>query len=103
VDAFSGGRFQQLMQATNRARSLGYSLRGGNAVCRIWDEGQIVEARYWIGSDVPTTTSVTGNLVWVGRDGQSLALCELGKVTYSEGMRMAARIYAARTPQEQAA
>ncbi len=103
VTTFAGGHFAQLSLAISRARSLGYAIRGGNAVCRLWDERQLLEARFWLGYDAPSSRSTTGNLQWVGRDGQALSLSEVGDVAYSEGMRMAAQIYAARSPEERAA
>jgi hypothetical protein len=98
VHTFGGTRFPQLAQALSRARSSGYSISGGHAVCRIWDPRQTVEARYWIGSGMPTDMTMTGTLEWVGRGGEQVPLCELSAVAYSEGMRMAARIYAGRAP-----
>ena len=58
-----------------------------------------MEARYWIGSDAPESEAVTGDLMWVdaGEAQQAVRqLRDVGPVAYSEGMRMAAAIYAGR-------
>jgi uncharacterized protein DUF4132 len=98
VAEFSGGRFAQLMHATGRARSLGYQVSGGSAVTRVWEAGQLLEARYWLGSDAPEAEAWTGDLSWVDttRGSAQRRLADVGPVAYSEGMRMAAAIYAGR-------
>ena len=62
-----------------------------------------MEARYWIGSDYPEGETYTGELVWVDRDEKSLKLGQVGPVAYSEGMRMASSIYAARKTEDEEA
>jgi hypothetical protein len=96
VTDFSDGHFAQLMHATGRCRKLGYQVSGGFAVTRIWEEGQPFEARYWIGSDSPEVEAWTGDLTWVDSASKQLKAAELGPVAYSEGVRMAAAIYAGR-------
>jgi hypothetical protein len=69
-------------------------------VTKIWEAGRLVEARYWIGSDEPQAETVTGDLSWVDSNSGSLTIGQLGPVAYSEGMRMAASIYAGRVIEE---
>ena len=76
--------------------SSGYRVRGGFAVCAVWEGGDVVEARYWIGSDSPDTETWTGELSWVDGRERSLKIGDLGAVAYSEGMRMASAIWAGR-------
>ncbi|MEV6523827.1 DUF4132 domain-containing protein [Longispora sp. NPDC051575] len=97
VDTYSGGRFEQLRHLMARAASQGYPVRGGYAVCRVVEGGDIIEARSWIGSDDPYYETETGDLVFVGPSGKALPVSEVGPVTWSEGMRMAAALYAGRT------
>jgi Domain of unknown function (DUF4132) len=100
VTEFAGGRFAQLLQATARCRALGYPVSGGSAVTRAWEDGRLLEARYWIGTDAPEAEIETGDLIWVGPAGRQLQLGEVGPVAYSEGMRMAAAIHAGRATEE---
>jgi hypothetical protein len=100
VSEFSGGRFAQLLAATARCRSLGCAVSAGSAVTRAWEGGRLVEARYWIGTDAPDAEVYTGDLTWVGPAGRQLPLDEVGPVAYSEGMRMAAAVYAGRSADE---
>jgi len=96
IDSFSGGTFKQLMHATSRCRTLGYRVSGGYAVTRIWESGRLVEGRFWIGSDAPEVEAETGDLGWVESASNPLTLGEVGPVAFSEGMRMAAAVYAGR-------
>jgi hypothetical protein len=95
VEEFAGGRFARLVDATSRCRALGYAVSGGSAVTRVWEAARLVEARYWIGSEAPDSPVTTGDLIWVAPGGRRLELREVGPVAYSEGMRMAALVYAA--------
>jgi hypothetical protein len=101
VEEFAGGHFAQLAQATGRCRALGYAVSGGSAVTRVWEADRLVEARYWIGSDAPDVPVATGDLIWVAPGGRQLALADVGPVAYSEGMRMAALVYAGRAADEE--
>lgn len=96
VDTYSGGEYAQLRHLMARATSLGYQVRGGYAVCRIFEDGRSAEARSWVGSDDPYNETETGDLVFVSGEGTSLKLGEVGPVAWSEGMRMAAALYAGR-------
>lgn len=96
IDAFEDGKFAMGMHAVGKARSLGYKVRGGFATCQVWDGGTVCEARYWIGADSPEVESRTGQLLWVDRQERVLPITAVGPVAFSEGMRMASAIYAAR-------
>lgn len=96
VDEFSGGKFEQLNHATSRCRTLGYPVRGGDAVYTAYEDGVVVEARYWLGGDYPEGETYTGDLRWTLADGTALALADVGPVAWSEGMRMASAIHAGR-------
>ncbi len=96
IDAYEDGKFAMLMHAIGKARQLGYKVRGGFATCKTWDAGAVNEARYWIGSDSPESETYTGALTWVDGRERSLKVADVGPVAFSEGMRMASSIYAAR-------
>ena len=93
---FAGGCFAELRHALSRAGSLGFQLRGGYAVCRAFDGGAPVEARYWLGVDDPSWQAWTGDLIWVDGEERQLTLGQVGPVAWSEGVRMASLIYAGR-------
>ncbi len=96
IDQFEDGKFAMLMHVLGKTRQLGYKVRGGFATCKVWDAGAVSEARYWIGADSPDAEAYTGQLSWVDARERGLTLAEVGPVAFSEGMRMAASIYAAR-------
>lgn len=100
LDTWADGRFDQLRFATGRAQSGGFSIKGGYAVTRIYEGGQLVEARYWIGAgDDPVDDAWTDELEWVVGD-EVVPVRNVGPVAYSEGVRMASYIYAGRTVDE---
>ncbi|MBX3154769.1 MAG: DUF4132 domain-containing protein [Deltaproteobacteria bacterium] len=101
ITRFEDGKFATLMQAAGKARSLGYKIRGGFATCLVWDGGTVCEARYWIGADSPEAETYTGQLLWVDGKERGLPIAAVGPVAFSEGMRMAAAIYAARVVEKQ--
>jgi Domain of unknown function (DUF4132) len=101
--AYAGGRFAQLRHLTGRATSLGYAVRGGYAVSRMWEHGQAVEACVWAGAGDPSVEAETGELAFVRADGTQLTPAEVGPVAWSEGMRMAAALYAGRMVEQDAA
>jgi hypothetical protein len=96
IDQFEDGKFAMLMHAVGKARQLGYKVRGGFATCKVWDAGSVNEARYWIGADSPDSETYTGQLSWVDSRERGLQLAKVGPVAFSEGMRMASSIFAAR-------
>ncbi|MFJ6198164.1 DUF4132 domain-containing protein [Micromonospora sp. NPDC092111] len=98
---YSGGRYDQLRHLTARATKLGYPVRGGNAVCRVFEDGRAVEARSWVGADDPYYETETGDLVFTDRHGTALPLGAVGPVAWSEGTRMAAALYAGRIVAQQ--
>ena len=101
IDQFEEGKFAMLMHAVGKARQLGYKVRGGFATCKVWDAGAVSEARYWIGADSPDSETYTGQLSWVDGRERPLKLSEVGPVAFSEGMRMASAIFAARAVEKQ--
>jgi uncharacterized protein DUF4132 len=103
VDDFSGGRFEQLNHAFSRCRTLGYPVRGGDAVYTAYENGVVVEARFWLGGDYPEAETWTGDLRWTLADGTGLLLADVGPVAWSEGMRMASAIHAGRVVAEEEA
>ncbi|GAA2639807.1 DUF4132 domain-containing protein [Dactylosporangium fulvum] len=96
VGDYAGGRFAELRHLLARAASQGYPVKGGYAVCRVFEDGSAVEARSWVGADDPYSEAETGDLVFVRASGSSIPLGEIGPVAWSEGMRMAAALYAGR-------
>ncbi len=100
VDDYSGGKFEQLNHAHGRCRTLGYPVRGGDAVYSAFEDGRVVEARFWIGSDYPEGETWTGELRWALEDGTAVPLSDVGPVAWSEGMRMASAIHAGRVVEE---
>ncbi|MGM1058705.1 DUF4132 domain-containing protein [Saccharothrix sp. Mg75] len=100
VADYANGRFEQLNHALGRCRTLGYPVRGGDAVYSAFEGGRVVEARFWLGSDYPEGETWTGELRWSLEDGTGLALTDVGPVAWSEGMRMASAIHAGRVVEE---
>jgi hypothetical protein len=100
---YAGGQFAQLRHLTGRASSLGYAVRGGYATLRVWERGSVVDARVWIGDGDPSSGAETGDLVFVDASGSAVEPGEVGAVTWSEGLRMAAGLHAARTVPAEAA
>jgi len=96
INDYSGGVFEQLNFALSHCRRLGYPVRGGYATCRIWENDTMTEARYYVGDEYPDSEAYTGQLVFVDAGERAVKISELGAVTFSEGVRMAAAIYAKR-------
>lgn len=97
VREFAGGKFASRFGLAARATSLGYRVSGGYSTCRVRDGGRTVEASVWIGEPYWDGESETGALSWSGPEGRGMALRDVGPVAWSEGMRMAAALYAGRT------
>jgi hypothetical protein len=102
VTRFAEGKFAMLLHALGKARTLDYKVRGGYAVCTAWDAGAMCEARYWLGSDSPDAETYTGDLGWVDGKARAIKVAEVGPIAFSEGMRMASAIYAARVVEKPA-
>jgi hypothetical protein len=100
---YAGGHFAQLRHLTSRATSLGYGVRGGFVTRRLWEAGRTVNACVWVGADDPSYEADTGDLTFIDAAGSGVPLAEVGPVAWSEGMRMAAALYAGRVVPEEAA
>ena len=96
ISRFAEGEFEQLNYALSACRTLGYQVSGGSAICSVWEDGQAVEARFWVGSDYPEGQTWTGELCFVDEEQKSKKINDVGPVALSEGIRMAAAIYAKR-------
>jgi len=96
VEDYAGGAFKELRFLHGRATQLGYRVRGGHAVCSVVEEGRAVEARVWVGDYDGYEETETGPLVFTDTAGRVLKLGQVGPVAWSEGMRMAAALYAGR-------
>ncbi|QNS07282.1 DUF4132 domain-containing protein [Streptomyces xanthii] len=96
VDDYEGGVFKELRFLVGRATSLGYRVRGGQAVLPVLEAGRGIEARVWVGDYEGYEQTETGPLTWTTPQGGALTLGEVGPVAWSEGMRMAAALYAGR-------
>jgi hypothetical protein len=96
ITDYSNGKFDQLNFASSLCSRLGYPVRGGYACSRIWENARPIEARYWIGAEYPEAETYTGELIFVDSDQKPLKIAEVGRVTFSEGVRMATQIYAKR-------
>ncbi len=101
VAEYGEGKFEQLNFALGRCRTLGYRVKGGYAICGVFEGGKNCEARYWIGAEYPDGETWTGDLIWVDDKQSALKLTEVGPVAWSEGHRMAAAIYAGRAKEEE--
>jgi len=100
VQDFSGGRYASRFALAARATALGYRVSGAYSTCRVRDGVRTLEASVWIGEPYYEDRTETGSLSWSGPDGRTLALREVGPVAWSEGMRMAAALYAGRVIEE---
>jgi hypothetical protein len=105
VEEYAGGVFKELRFLHGRAAQLGYRVRAGHAVCSVLEDGRGVEARVWVGDYDGYEQTETGSLVFTEPTGRVLTLGQVGLVAWSEGMRMAAALYAGRDieDEEQAA
>jgi hypothetical protein len=100
ISDFAEGEFEQLNYALSHCRRLGYPVRGGYATCRVFENGSMVQARYFVGDEYPESETWTGALVFVDENEHAIKIEDLGAVTFSEGMRMASAIYAKRKVKE---
>ncbi|MFE6336941.1 DUF4132 domain-containing protein [Streptomyces sp. NPDC057798] len=96
VEDYAGGAFKELRFLHGRATQLGYRVRGGDAVCSLREDGRALEARVWIGDYDSWFETETGPLTWTDSSGKVLRPGQVGPVAWSEGMRMAAALYAGR-------
>ncbi|MCH0565908.1 MULTISPECIES: DUF4132 domain-containing protein [unclassified Streptomyces] len=100
VREYAGGAYPSRFGLAARAASLGYRVSGGYATCPVRDGGRAAEAEVWIGEPYWDDETETGALSWSDGDGRTLRLREVGPVAWSEGMRMAAALYAGRIIEE---
>ncbi|GGZ46144.1 DUF4132 domain-containing protein [Streptomyces subrutilus] len=101
VRDYAGGSFPTRFSLAARATALGYRVSGGYATCKVRDgAGRATEAAVWIGEPYYDDETSTGALNWHDEDGRAVRLAEVGPVAWSEGMRMAAALYAGRTIEE---
>jgi len=96
IDRFAGGEFAMLQGVIGLAKRLGYRVSGGAAVCRVLERGRTIDARYDLGDGDGMDSTTTGDLTWVDDKQRTIALANVPPVAFSEGMRMAAQIYAKR-------
>lgn len=101
VSDYTNGKFEQLNFALGRCRTLGYRVKGGYAVCGVFEDGKPCEARYWIGAEYPEGETWTGDLIWVDERESVIKLRDVGPVAWSEGHRMAAAVFSARQKEEE--
>ena len=101
ITDYSDGKFEQLNFASSLCRRLGYPVRGGYACCKVWENATPLEARYWIGDEYPEGETYTGELIFVDSDQKPIKIADVGRVTFSEGVRMASQIYAKRKVEKQ--
>jgi hypothetical protein len=97
TDTYAGGRYRELRELVGRCARFGYRVRGGYAVASLVEDGRELEARLWVGDYYEYDECETGPLGWAAPDGRPVPLAEVGPVAWSEGMRMAATLYAGRT------
>jgi hypothetical protein len=100
IDRYEGAKFNQLNHAIGTAKTLGYRVSGGSAVCRVLERGKVYEARFWIGDEDPMSETITGSLVWVDDKQVQVAITDVPPIALSEGTRMAAAIHAKRVIEE---
>lgn len=67
------------------------------------EDGATAEARIWIGEHdgYDAYDTETGPLAWTDPTGRALTAAEVGPVAWSEGMRMAAALYAGRDVEDE--
>ncbi|MFJ8083012.1 DUF4132 domain-containing protein [Streptomyces sp. NPDC096205] len=101
VEDYAGGAFKELRFLQARATQLGYRVRGGDAVCSLREDGRAIEARVWIGDYDTYMETETGPLTFTDGSGRALRPGQVGPVVWSEGMRMAAALYAGRDVEDE--
>ncbi|MFJ3727345.1 DUF4132 domain-containing protein [Streptomyces sp. NPDC090045] len=100
VREYAGGVFPTRFSLAARATALGYRVSGGYATCKVRDAGAGTEAAVWIGEPYYEDETTTGALSWHDENGRTVPLAAVGPVAWSEGMRMAAALYAGRKIEE---
>jgi Domain of unknown function (DUF4132) len=98
---YAGARYEELRHLTARAGGHGYRVRGGSAVCTVWEGGGQVTASVWVGDYDPWDEAETGPVEFTTAAGELLPLADVGPVAWSEGLRMAATLYAGRAMEQE--
>jgi hypothetical protein len=96
IATYAGGEFAVMNTAIQLAKKTGYRVSGGAAICRVLERGRFYEARYDLGEGDPMYETTTGDLTFVDDKQKPIAVVDVPPVAFSEGMRMAALIYAKR-------
>ena len=60
-----------------------------------------IEARFWVGDEHPEAETYTGDLIFVDSEQEPQKIAAVGRVTFSEGVRMASQIFAKRKVEKQ--
>ncbi|WP_203694201.1 DUF4132 domain-containing protein [Catellatospora coxensis] len=97
LHGYATAHYSQLRHATSRAIALGYAVRGGVARCRIVEQGRAIDASVWLGEGDPGAESWTGPLHFADASGRAVSGAEVGPITWSEGVRLAAALHTGRT------
>lgn len=101
IEDYSGGKFEMLNHVLGLCRRLGYKVSGGYACCPVWEGGVPVEARFWVGAEYPEEETYTADLIFADARDRTLPVKEVGAVAFSEGVRMAAAIFAKRVVEKE--
>ncbi len=101
VTSFHGGKFEMLTHARGAAKALGYRTSGAFAICRVFEQEKVIEARFWIGADDGYGETYTGELMWVDEAGDLVRITDVTPIAFSEGMRMASAIYGKRVVEKE--
>jgi len=96
IGDYRNGKFEMLTHCLGLCRRLGYKVSGGYACCPVWEDGELYEARFWVGAEYPESETYTSDLIFTDDKENTLAIKDVGPVAFSEGVRMAASIYAKR-------
>ena len=96
ADDYRNGKFEMLTHCLSLCRRLGYKVSGGYACSQIWEDVKPIEARFWVGAEYPESETYTSDLIFTDDKEHTLPINEVGPVAFSEGIRMAASIYAKR-------
>jgi hypothetical protein len=101
LEEYAGAAFEELRHAIARARAIGCRMSGGFAVTTVWEDAQLHAARFWLGAEDPECETETAELEFLRGD-TVLPLVDVPPVTWSEGVRMASLIHAARKVEDKA-
>ncbi|MDH2390187.1 DUF4132 domain-containing protein [Streptomyces sp. HNM0663] len=98
---YAGAAYPSRFALTARAASLGYRVSGAHATCPVTEGGRTAVATVWTGEPYyDDYEPETGPVEWQDAEGYRLRPGDVGPIAWSEGMRMAAALYAGRTVEE---